>query len=137
MNNKRFFDMMNYKEKGEDWQKDNGIKVPKMITDALGTKERYTNIPSPVNDLKLVENPMQFLGGLNPALKIGMETGTNKQFYTGKPISYGSDGVQAKDLPYYLSHNLGIGGNAYDLGSGKDSILEFIANLIKPTTKVK
>jgi hypothetical protein len=128
MNNVRFRDLFNYDDKeGADWQKNSGIKV---------NKDYYTTVPSPVNDVEMLGHWGQFLGSLNPALKMGAEMTTNKKFYTGKPISYGSNNVQAKDVPQYLASNLGIGGNIYDLLSGRKTPTESAVNLFKTMTKI-
>jgi hypothetical protein len=128
MNNVRFRDLFNYDDKeGADWQKNSGIKV---------NKDYYTTVPSPVNDVEMLGHPGQFLGSLNPALKIGLESMANKKFYTGKPISYGSNSVQAKDVPQYLASNLGIGGNIYDLVSGRKTPTESAVNFFKTMTKI-
>jgi hypothetical protein len=128
MNNVRFRELFNYDDKdGADWQKNSGIKV---------NKDYYTTVPSPVNDLEMMGNPAQFLGSLNPALKMGGELSLNKKFYTGKPISYGSDNVQSKDVPQYLASNLGIGGNIYDLVSGRKTPTESAVNFFKTMTKI-
>jgi hypothetical protein len=128
MNNVRFRDLFNYDDKeGADWQKNSGIKV---------NKDYYTTVPSPVNDVEMLGHPGQFLGSLNPALKMGAEMTANKKFYTGKPISYGSNSVQAKDVPQYLASNLGIGGNIYDLLSGRKTPTESAVNLFKTMTKI-
>jgi hypothetical protein len=128
MNNVRFRDLFNYDDKeGADWQKNSGIKV---------NKDYYTTVPSPVNDVEMLGHPGQFLGSLNPALKMGLESMANKKFYTGKPISYGSNSVQAKDVPQYLASNLGIGGNIYDLVSGRKTPTESAVNFFKTMTKI-
>jgi hypothetical protein len=128
MNNVRFRDLFNYDDKeGADWQKNSGIKV---------NKDYYTTVPSPVNDVEMLGHPGQFLGSLNPALKMGLESIANKKFYTGKPISYGSNSVQAKDVPQYLASNLGIGGNIYDLVSGRKTPTESAVNFFKTMTKI-
>ena len=128
MNNVRFRDLFNYDDKeGADWQKNSGIKV---------NKDYYTTVPSPVNDVEMLGHPGQFLGSLNPALKMGAEMTANKKFYTGKPISYGSNSVQAKDVPQYLASNLGIGGNIYDLVSGRKTPTESAVNFFKTMTKI-
>jgi hypothetical protein len=128
MNNERFRELFNYDdEEGADWQKNSGIKL---------TDDYYTSVPSPVNDLETLANPGQFLGSLNPALKMYGEMSLNKKFYTGKPISYGSDELQAEDVPQYVASNLGIGGNLYDLLSGRKGVGESAFNLFNPVTKI-
>jgi hypothetical protein len=128
MNNQRFRDLFNYDDnQGADWQKKSGIKV---------NKDYYTTIPSPTNDLEMLGHPSQFLGSMNPALKMLGEMTMNKKFYTGKPISYGSNSLQSKDVPQYLASNLGIGGNIYDLLSGRKGAGESLVNLFNPVTKI-
>jgi hypothetical protein len=60
----------------------------------------------------------------------------NKKFFTGAPISYGSQQVQPSDLPSYLASNLGIGGNIYDFLSGKKGAGESLVNLLGSISKV-
>lgn len=128
LNTDRMRHLFNDGEKGEDWQKNTGIKVPKT--------NRYTTVPAPANDLEMLTNPTSFLGSTNPAIKMPIEMGLNKKLYTNKPISYGSNELQAEDLIPYLMSNLGVGKNAYDVASGDSSILEAIANMIKSTSKI-
>jgi hypothetical protein len=128
MNNQRFRDLFNYDDTdGADWQKKSGIKID---------KDHYTTIPSPANDIDMLGHPAQFLGSLNPALKMFGEMALNKKFYTGKPISYGSDSLQSKDIPQYVASNLGIGSNIYDLLSGRKGAGESLVNLFNPVTKI-
>jgi hypothetical protein len=64
------------------------------------------------------------------------ETSLNRKFYTGKPISYGSDELQAEDVPQYVASNMGIFGNLYDLLSGRKGAGESAFNLFNPVTKI-
>jgi hypothetical protein len=127
LNTDRMRHLFNDGEKGEDWQKNTGIKV---------SKDRYTTVPAPANDLEILSDPLSFLGSTNPALKMPLEMKTNKKLYTGKPISYGSNELQPEDIIPYLMSNLGVGKNAYDVASGDSSLLEAIANMIKSTSKI-
>lgn len=137
MNTERLRDFFNDGKKGEDWQKETGVHIPKPVTDALGINERYMSIPSPTNDLTLVNNPASFLGSTNPALKMTGEMALNKKFFTGAPISYGSDDVMPEDIIPYLMSNLGVGNDMYKASTGETSIAEFLANLFKSTTEVR
>lgn len=128
LNTDRMRHLFNDGEKGEDWQKNTGIKIPKT--------NRYTTVPAPANDLEMLTNPLSFLGSTNPAIKMPIEMGLNKKLYTNKPISYGSNDLQAEDLLPYLMSNLGVGNNAYQAASGDKSILEALANMIKSTSKI-
>jgi hypothetical protein len=128
LNNMRLLKMFNDHEKGADWQKQTGIKVP-------GTNY-YKSVPSPVNDLGQLANPREFLGSMTPAAKMPIEMLMNKKFFTGKPISYGSDNLKAEDLAQYLASNLGIGGNAYDSFSGRKTVGESLINLFGSISKI-
>lgn len=128
LNTGRFLDMFNDGQDGADWQKEGGVKIPK--------SNYYKSIPSPVMDLKQLLNPREFASGTTPAIKMPIELLMNKKFYTGKPISYGEDNVQAEDLLQYIISNMGIGGNAYDAASGKKGVGESIINLFSPISKI-
>lgn len=125
MNVERFKDLFNEGQPGEDWQKQAGIKIP-------GTNS-YTSLPSPTDDLNQVLNPLSLESSMNPAIKSLLELSLNKQFFTKKPISYGTDTVQAKDVPNYLAHQLGIFGNIADIMSGKKSVGKAVGDSIFPT----
>jgi hypothetical protein len=127
MNNQRFRDLFNTNQEGADWQKDSGIHV---------SDNNYAGVPNPSSDLEMLTNPAQFLGSLNPAIKMTAEMALNKKFFTGKPISYGSDSLQAADVPSYLAGNMGIGGNMYDWATGKKGNMESLINLLKPISKI-
>lgn len=127
MNNERFRNLFNDEEEGADWQKASGIKL---------TDDYYTSIPNPSSDLEMLTNPRSFLGSLNPGIKMPLEMAMNKKMYTGKPISYGSDDMQAEDILSYLASNLGIGGSAYDAFSGKKTAGESLMNFFNPITKI-
>jgi hypothetical protein len=118
----------NENQPGADWQKDSGAKIPGM--------NYYKSIPSPTNDLSMLYNPGQLLGSLTPALKMPLEMYMNKKMFTNKPISYGSDSLQPQDILPYLMSNLGVGGNIYDAASGRKGILESLANLFLPVSKI-
>lgn len=137
MNNKRVADLFNDNQNGAGYQKESGLHIPKGITDMLGAQnEYYTQNSSPVLDLNNVLNPTQELGSMNPTAKMILEMALNRQFFTGSPISYGSNTVQAKDVPSYLAKNFGIAGNLYDMLSGKKSPALTGVNLLHSVTKV-
>lgn len=124
MNVERFKELFNKDENGADWQKDMGIKIP-------GTNY-YTSLPSPTEDLNTLLNPMSLIGSMAPVPKIALETYMNKQFFTGKPITYGQNSVDPADLPGYLSKQFGVTGNIYDAVSGKRSPGEALVNYLNP-----
>lgn len=137
MNFERFTQLFNDEEKGEEWQKEMGIKNP--------WSDHYTSIPSPTRDLNTLLDPKSLLGSMSPVPKIAIETGMNKEFFTGNPISYGEDSVQPADLPRYLAGQTGVGKNIYDMiGSmingtedGEKSIPEQLLHLFNPIYKIK
>jgi hypothetical protein len=129
MNIERFKDLFNEDEKGQDWQKEGGIKVPKA--------NYYTTMPSPTNDLGQLLHPLQFAGSLNPLPKSIIELMTNHKLFTGAPISYGSNSVQAKDIPAYTASNLGILGDLYKLLDGERTPTESLINSANPITRIK
>lgn len=128
MNIERVKQLFNEGEEGEDWQKETGVKIP--------FANAYTSVPSPTNDLNTVLNPLSIMSSSNPALKIPLEVYMNQKMYTKKPISYGSDNIQAEDLPDYLASNTGIGNNIYQMLKGEKSVPESILNIFKPVTKI-
>lgn len=128
INVERFKELFNEDEKGQDWQKEYGIKVPGF--------NYYTSLPSPTADLEMLVNPRQALGSLNPMFKIPIELATNTKLFTGNPISYGSNDVKPEDIPEYLAQNFGITGNIYDAASGKKNIIEALVNLLNPISKI-
>jgi hypothetical protein len=137
MNIQRFKELFNNDEKGADWQKEGGIKVPTAISKALGAKkEYYTTMPSPTNDLGQLLHPVEFAGSLNPLPKSIIELMTNRKLFTGAPISYGSNSVQAKDLPEYTASSLGILGDLYKLLDGKRTFKESLVNSGNPITRI-
>jgi hypothetical protein len=137
MNIERFKELFNDHEKGADWQKEGGIKVPKAISKALGAKkEYYTTMPSPTADLGQLLHPVQFAGSLNPLPKSIIELMTNRKLFTGAPISYGSNSVQAKDLPAYAASNMGILGDLYKLLNGNRTPMESLVNSGNPITRI-
>ena len=121
----RFQNLFNEEETGQEWQKESGIKIP--------FTNRYTQIPSPSNDLNSLLDPLSMLGSLNPAIKMPLEAVTNRKLLTGQPISYGEDKVQAEDLPAYTFSNLGILNDLYKASTGEKSVGESLLNLLKPT----
>jgi hypothetical protein len=129
MNIERFKDLFNEGQKGQDWQKESGVKVPKT--------DYYTTLPSPTNDLSQLLHPVQFAGSMNPLPKSVIELMTNRKLFTGAPISYGSNNVQAKDVPAYAASNLGILGDLYKLLDGQRSPAESAVNSINPITAIK
>lgn len=123
----------NENQKGADWQKDTGFKLPFM--------DRYTSVPSPTDDLKQIMHPVQFLSSLTPAIRMPIEMATNRQLYTGNPISYGKNTLQAADVPNYVAKNFGIAGNANDFiqaiaGTNKKTVPEVIDNFLKTNSKI-
>jgi hypothetical protein len=97
----------------------------------------YTTLPSPTNDLSQLLHPVQFAGSMNPLPKSVIELMTNRKLFTGAPISYGSNNVQAKDVPAYAASNLGILGDLYKLLDGQRSPAESAVNSINPITAIK
>lgn len=123
----------NSNQQGADWQKDTGFKIPFM--------NNYVGLPSPTDDLKQFMHPLQFLSSVNPAIRIPIEMATNRQLYTGNPISYGSNTLQAKDIPSYVAKNFGIAGNVNDLiqstaGTNNKTVPEVIDNYLKSMSKI-
>jgi hypothetical protein len=125
---------VNKGQKGEDWQKDSGYKIPGL--------NYYTSVSSPTDDLKSFAHPIQFLSGMNPVLKMAIEGMTNKQLYTGKPIIYGGKKDNAsKDILNYVAKNFGVTGSVNDfiqslLGTNNKSPIEAGVNYVNPISKV-
>jgi methionine salvage enolase-phosphatase E1 len=129
LNVERFKNLFNDEEKGEDWQKESGIKI-------LGM-DYYTGLPSPTHDLGMVLNPKQFLSSTTPAVKMPLEVNFNRKIYTGNPISYGSDSVQSEDMLDYIMSNLGVGNNAYQAATGDKTAFENIMGMLRPVSKIR
>lgn len=141
LNVERFKDYWNKDEKGADYQKESGLHLPFKIKteDKNGNPqdtEFYTTLPSPTNDLTTVLNPLDAMGSLTPAAKMPIEMKTNKNLFTGKPISYGSDTIQGDDMLGYILSNLGVGNNIYQGATGDKTLLEKILSVIKPISRV-
>lgn len=129
LNVERFKNFFNDEEKGADYQKESGIKIP-------GT-DYYTGLPSPTHDLGMLLEPKQLLSSTTPAIKMPLETSFNRKIYTGNPISYGSKDVQSEDMLEYIISNLGVGNNAYQAATGDKSVLENIMGMLRPISKVR
>ena len=82
-------------------------------------------------------HPLSFLSSIAPVPKMGLEIAQNKKIFTGKPITYGEDGVAPEDLPEYFAKNFGITGNAYDWASGNKGTGESFINLLNPVSEVR
>lgn len=129
LNVERFKNLFNDGEKGQDWQKESGIKV---------SDDYYTGLPSPTHDLGMLLNPKQLLSSTTPALRMPLEVAYNKKTFTGNPISYGSDNVQAEDMLGYIMSNLGVGNNAYKAFTDEEtSTFEHIMGMLKPVSKIR
>lgn len=130
MNVQRLKEGMNADEKGADWQKETGIKIPGM--------DRYKSLSNPSQDLQQVANPLSLLGSLNPVLKGIIETQMNKSLYTGKPIAYGKDNLDFGDYLKYAKDQSGIGKNIIDhlTGDDKRGNLDALINLLLTNTKI-
>jgi hypothetical protein len=136
MNIERFKELFNDHEKGADWQKEGGVKVPDWLPIPEKAKNYYTTLPSPTNDLGQLLHPLELAGSMNPLPKSIIELMTNRKLFTGAPISYGSNSVQAKDLPAYAASNLGILGDLYKLLSGQRTPTESLINSGNPITRI-
>lgn len=126
-------DQFNNGQDGADWQKDSGIKLPFL--------DYYTTLPSPTDDLKQLGNPLGLISSLNPVAKMGIEMAANKNLYTGKPISYGEQKIQAKDIPAYVAKNFGVAGDIGSLvgsmfGQGNKTPTEILTNYLNPESKI-
>lgn len=139
MNIERFKNFFNDEEKGEDWQKETGIKVPQPIADLFGAKnkEYYTSLPSSTNELGSMIDPLSYLGSMAPVPRMLIEGQMNKTMFTGAPISYGENDVQSKDIPGYLARNFGITNNIQEVATGEKTFGEFLHNLLNPIYEVK
>lgn len=139
MNIKRFQDIFNDGQDGKDWQKDGGIKVPQWLADRFGADGQgyYTSLPLPTADLKTLTDPLSLLGSMSPWAKIPIEMKMNKQFFTGKPITYGSDTIAAEDIPAYLLKQGGVTSSISDPATGKKSAWESLINYLNPVSQVK
>jgi hypothetical protein len=139
MNVERFKNFFNDGEDGEDWQKETGIKVPQPIADLFGAdgKGYYTGVPSSTHELGSMTDPLSYLSSIAPVPQMAIEGKMNKTMFTGAPISYGEDSVQAKDIPSYLASKFGITNNIKEVATGEKTFGEFLHNLLNPITEVK
>jgi hypothetical protein len=98
-----FNEAFNPDDKGQDWQKQSGIKIP--------FEDKYMRLPFPTSDLDMLAHPSQALASTTPLIKAPIELLTNHNLFTGNPLQFGSNKVDdPKVVLDYLLRSTGIGG---------------------------
>jgi hypothetical protein len=91
--------LFNQNQDGADWQKQSGIKIP--------GEDKYIRLPFPTSDLDMIAHPVSsLLSSTQPLIKAPIELATNRNLFTGNPITYGQNHVAMGDALDYLFRNL-------------------------------
>lgn len=121
-------DIFNGGREGEEWQKEGGIKIP--------FEDKYLRLPFPTSDLTMLENPVRgLLSSTQPLIKSPIELSTNKNLFTGNPITFGENQTSIPDaLDYLFRSTTGIGSKAvspfYDERNEDLSVVEKLQKMI-------